>query len=407
MKKIIISLILISLFVTSEAKTRKTIYVVVDGIPADYIERVHPKTIFDIASKGNYARAFTGGEVGAYSQTPTISAIGYMNILTGTWLNKHNVNGNSNLKPNYNYWSIFRIAKEQKKDYKTALFSSWVDNRKVLIGTGKPETNNLKIDYVYDGYDLDSTRFAPKPHHLQIFDIDSVVAMKAADCVRSEAPDLSWVYLWYTDSGFHLFGDGSFMDKYVNKTDELIKPIWDAVRYREKNFDEEWMVIITTDHGRDESGPHHGGQAQRERSCWISTNIKGVNPHFQTSNLALTDINPSICEFMGFELPEKISFEQDGVPFVGKIDIDNLRTAPYANNVTLEWDSYSSREKAEIYVATTNNFREGGEDDWIKLAEVPAKSNRYMVDLNRIPSSKFYKFIVKTSNNSIGRWLKK
>ena len=167
------------------------------------------------------------------------------------------------------------------------------------------------------------------------------------------------------------------------------------------------MVIITTDHGRDESGHHHGGQAQRERSCWISTNIKGVNPHFQTSNLALTDINPSICEFMGFELPEKISFEQDGVPFVGKIDIDNLRTAPYDNNVTLEWDSYSSREKAEIYVATTNNFREGGEDDWIKLAEVPAKSNRYMVDLNRIPSSKFYKFIVKTSNNSIGRWLKK
>ena len=60
-----------------------------DGIPADYIERVHPKNIFDIASKGGYARAYTGGEVGAYSQTPTISAIGYMNILTGTWMNKH------------------------------------------------------------------------------------------------------------------------------------------------------------------------------------------------------------------------------------------------------------------------------------------------------------------------------
>ena len=85
-----------------------------------------------------------------------------MNILTGTWMNKHNVNGNSNLNPNYNYWSLFRIAKNQNKDFKTALFSSWTDNRTVLIGEGKPETDHLKIDYVCDGYELDKDRFPAK-----------------------------------------------------------------------------------------------------------------------------------------------------------------------------------------------------------------------------------------------------
>ena len=129
-----------------EAKTKKAVYIIIDGVPADQVERVQPPTIYEIASQGKYERAYTGGEVGGYSETPTISAIGYTNLLTATWYNKHNVGGNENLKPNYNYWTIFRIAKEQKKDYKTGLYSSWIDNRTVLIGEGKPETNGLKID---------------------------------------------------------------------------------------------------------------------------------------------------------------------------------------------------------------------------------------------------------------------
>lgn len=85
------------------AKSRKAVFVIVDGVPADQIERLHTPAVFDIASKGAYGRAYTGGEIGGYSQTPTISAIGYTNLLTSTWFNKHNVGGNSNLKPNYNY----------------------------------------------------------------------------------------------------------------------------------------------------------------------------------------------------------------------------------------------------------------------------------------------------------------
>ena len=143
------------------AKNRKAVFVIVDGVPADQIERLHTPAIFDIASKGAYGRAYTGGEIGGYSQTPTISAIGYTNLLTATWFNKHNVGGNSNLKPNYNYWTLFRIAKEQPQPCKTAIYSSWTDNRTVLLGEGKEETNRLKIDIVKDGYDLDTIRY----HH--------------------------------------------------------------------------------------------------------------------------------------------------------------------------------------------------------------------------------------------------
>lgn len=400
--------LLMSLFCAqANAKTKKTIYVVVDGVPADYIERLKPTTIFDIAAKGTYGRAFTGGEVGAYSQTPTISAIGYMNILTGTWMNKHNVNGNNNLKPNYNYHSLFRIAKEQQKDYKTAIFSSWIDNRTVLIGENKPETNHLKIDYVFDGYELDTIQFPKKDKHLEIFDVDVMVAKQAAECIRTNAPDFSWVYLWYTDSASHLDGNGSFFDKYVNETDKLVRLIWEAVKYREKNFDEEWLVIITSDHGRDESGHNHGRQSDRERSVWISTNVKNVNPYFTQPNLSLVDLLPTICSYMNFIIPEDVKFEQDGVSFIGDCDIYDLRTMPYDNEVTLSWKSFNKNAEAVVYAATTNLFKEGGKDEWVKVGSVKTGENQYKVDLSQLPASKFYKFAVVTQNNTLTRWLQK
>lgn len=390
-----------------QAKTRKVVYIIIDGVPADCVERLHPNAIFDIAAKGNYSRAYTGGEVGAYSQTPTVSAIGYTDILTGTWLNKHNVNGNSDLKPNYNYWTMFRIAKSQKKDFKTALFSSWTDNRTVLIGENKPETGNVKIDYVYDGYDLDKTKFPDKKDQVQIFEIDSVVSVNAAQCIREKAPDFSWTYLWFTDDAFHEYGNGKFSDKYILKTDELVSKIWDAVQYREKNFDEEWMIIVTTDHGRTESGYGHGGQSARERCVWMSTNIKNVNHQFGSGYLSHVDILPSICTYMNFDIPKDLAFEEDGISFIGKRDIYDLKTVPYDNLVTLSWKCENPNQPVHVYMSTTNYFKEGKPDKWIEVGSLFAKEKKYTVDLSKYEKSKIYKFVVVTPNNHLNRWIVK
>ena len=386
------------------AKTKKAVYIIIDGVPADQIERLHPSAIFDIASRGAYGRAYTGGEIGGYSQTATISAIGYTNLLTSTWFNKHNVGGNSNLKPNYNYWTIFRIAKEQPEDYKTAIYSSWTDNRTVLIGEGKKETNNLKIDYVKDGYDLDTVRFPKKEKDLHIFDIDEQISKDAAAGIRKDAPDLSWVYLWYTDDAGHIAGNSAFFDEYVRKADNQVARVWDAVKYREANFDEEWMIVVTTDHGRGENGHGHGGQFWRERTTWISTNVP-VNSHFSKGALAITDIAPSICRYIGFEIPQAVRWEQDGIPFIGKTDIYDLQTVPYDNTVELSWKSYTENVPVTVYAATDNKFKEGGKDEWIKLADLPGGVDTYTVDLQNLPASKFYKFVVQAPGNHLNRWL--
>ncbi|MDI9603842.1 MAG: hypothetical protein QM305_00715 [Bacteroidota bacterium] len=405
-KRFLLTILLIIGCLTVAAKTRKAVYIIIDGVPADQIERLKPEAIFDIASRGAYSRAYTGGEIGGYSQTATISAIGYTNLLTSTWFNKHNVGGNTNLKPNYNYWTLFRIAKEQQKEFKTALYSSWIDNRTVLIGEGKEETNFLKIDYVKDGYDLDTVNFPPKRNDLHIFDIDEHVSKEAAKSIRTDAPDLSWVYLWYTDDAGHSSGNGKFFDEYVLKADQQVGRIWEAVKYREANYDEEWMIIVTTDHGRGENGHGHGGQSVRERTIWISINVP-VNDYFKQCEPGIIDIAPSICRFMGFEIPRNILWEQDGIPFIGKVDIAHMKTMPYDNTVCLSWESFSDKQPVTVYAATTNKASEGDKDQWIKIATVNAGEKKYVVDLNRLPNSKFYKFVLETPNNHLNRWLQK
>lgn len=392
--------------ITGFSKTRKAVFIIIDGVPADMIERLNTPTINRIASQGAYARAYTGGEVGGYSQTPTISAIGYTNLLTATWLNKHNVGGNSNLKPNYNYWTIFRIAKEQKREYKTAIYSSWTDNRTVLLGEGKKETGHLKIDYVCDGFDLDTLRFPQKDKELHIFDIDEHVSKQAAQGIRNDAPNLSWVYLWYTDDAGHIEGNGSFFDEYTQKADLQIERIWQAVQYREKYFDEEWMVVVTTDHGRTESGYGHGGQSERERTTWIATNQQ-VNEHFRKGVLSITDITPSICRFMDFEVPRDVLWEQDGIPFIGPIDISQMKTLPHDNDIILSWKCLNAKAQVNIYIATDNQYKNGGKDNWIKIATVPAKQEQYNIKHQQIPPSKFYKIVIQTENNHLNRWIYK
>ena len=408
MTKLFLSLLLGILCIASgeaksKTKTRKAVFIVLDGIPADMIERIKPPAIYQIASRGAYGRAYTGGEVGGYSQTPTISAIGYTNLLTATWMNKHNVNGNSNLSPNYNYWTIFRIAKEQPHTVRTALYSSWTDNRTVLLGENLPETNYLQIDYVKDGYDLDTNRYPQQEKDLHIFDIDERVSVEAADGIRKQAPDLTWVYLWYTDDAAHIEGNGDYFDAYTKKADQQVARIWDAVKYREANHNEEWMVVVTTDHGRDDTGYGHGGQSERERTTWISTNQK-VNHYFKTPYLSITDITPSICRFLNFQVPQQVQWEQDGQSFIGDADICNLNVVEKDGKFKLTWNSYAGG-LVTIYVATSNAFSRGGSDGYRRLDKIMAGTGEFEVDIKSLPRSKIYKFVVTTPYTQLNKWI--
>ena len=291
----------------------KTLFVVVDGIPADVIERVSTPGIDAVAAKGSYQRAYVGGEIGMPTESPTVSAVGYMSLLTGTWSNKHNVRANYGIEPNYAFWDIFRVAKYQARAITTGLFSTWTDNRTILMGDGLEAAGGYKFDFVADGYENDPA-FAPALEDVErIQAVDLHVTTLAAKTLLESAPDLSWVYLQHTDDIGHRDGDSPSMDFAVRWVDARVSELWGAVQARSQQFSgEDWLVIVTTDHGRTSSnGKGHGGQSDRERTIWIANNSpRMVSPAERSA--AIVDIYPTIIEHMRFDMPEEVAAQLDG-----------------------------------------------------------------------------------------------
>ena len=395
--------ILIVWSTSAVAQQKKLVFIILDGIPAQDLERVHTPNLDQIASKGGYARAFTGGQNEGYSESPTISAVGYNSILTGTWANKHQVLGNGIEAPNYQYWTIFRYLREARPDAKLAIFSTWQDNRTKLLGENLPQTNFLQLNHFLDGLELDTLGY---PHDTQsdyIHQIDQRVAEEAATYLRTQGPDLTWVYLQYPDDMGHKFGRGPAMDAAIQKADAQVGLIWQAIQQRQQKG-EDWQLWITTDHGRKEpEAKGHGGQSEAEREVWIASNASGLNAHFFSGKASLVDLLPSFFRFFNLVVPEHQERELDGVPLTGPLSLSNLTLIGKGKNQLLNWTPGVQSETLSVYWSPTDHFGEGGQDEYFFLGEVPSDAKQYALP-PEFGKKAFFKVLVVGKYNLANTW---
>ena len=385
------------------AQQKKVVFIILDGIPAQDLERVETPNLDQISSQGGYARAYTGGLKGGYSESPTISAVGYNSILTGTWANKHQVWGNGIKSPNYQYWTIFRYLREARPDAKLAIFSTWQDNRTKLLGENLPQTGHLMLDRAVDGLELDTSGY---PHDNQsdyIHQIDQKVAQEAAAYLSAYGPDLTWVYLQYPDDMGHKFGRSEKLDVAIRKADAQVGLIWQAIQQRQQKG-EDWQLWVTTDHGRKEpEGKGHGGQSDAEREVWIASNASGLNAHFSSGKAAHVDLLPTFFRFYNLELSELREQELDGYPLTGPLSFTELSLEGSEHNQKLTWKAHPAQDLLKVYWSPTDHFADGGQDEYFYLGEVPSDAKQYALppDLGK---KDFFKVLVVGKYNSANTW---
>lgn len=390
----------------TSGRAPKVVFIIADGIPADVLEAAPAPHIKQLIASGTYLRAHVGGDLGTYTQTPTISAPGYNDLLTGTWGYKHNVWDNAIKAPNYHYPTIFRLLKEARPTSKIAIFSTWLDNRTKLVGESRPAAGSLHFDYHADGYELDTVAYPHDKGSLYTHAIDVKVVAEAARCLRENGPDLSWVYLEHTDDMGHRHGDSPELRTAVGYLDTQISQLQRALAYRRQHFAEDWLLVLTTDHGRDaNTGRNHGGQSARERATWLVISEKNVNVYARRAPVAIVDILPTIARFMQLPLPPATRRELDGVPLIGPVSLATPQVMAGPDSLRISWIALGGQaEKVKVWATTTNHVKTGGSDDYVLLGTVPLARQRLALSRAAYPAP-FYKIMLEGAHNTLNTWL--
>lgn len=250
MKKIyyLLSFLLFSTSVFAQLET-KVLFIGIDGVRADGLQTANTPHIDSLMAEGTYT--FT-----SWHLRTTVSGPSWSAMLTGVWENKHGVTSNNYTNPNWNNYPYFVTrAKEYRPDIKAVQVTSW----------------SPMSDQVYnDGWD----------QKIVLGEDDDCVA--AAVSVLANDPDLDvlFIHIDDVDASGHANGFNPQYNTYINAieyADVNVGQVMAALKSRPQFNNENWIVMLTTDHGGIGNG--HGGITKEEREIWwVGWSNKGAFP---------------------------------------------------------------------------------------------------------------------------------
>jgi predicted AlkP superfamily pyrophosphatase or phosphodiesterase len=232
----------------AEPATKKILYIGIDGTRFDAIERAGTPNLDALVANGCHSPTclILGPR---YRKNDTISGPGWSSILTGVWADKHGVHDNSfNGRKYGEFPHFFARLKEARPDAKTASFVTWKPIAEFITSAADvneqfEEKPKGTVDD-YNRYDTQATDAAVK--HLTETDADAI-----------------FLYVGQVDVAGHTHGFHPSVSQYIEaieRADKLVGRVLAAVKGRKSFAREDWLVIVTSDHGG--KGTGHGGGHQ-------------------------------------------------------------------------------------------------------------------------------------------------
>lgn len=246
-------------------KTEKKVLVLgYDGGRADALALLDGETndsaiSYLLASGGNAQIAYCGGvNYPTINKQDTSTAPGWCSILTGEWADVTGVTGNGVVKSNDHLSLLTTLVEDEKAD-SSAFYVSWnghfsADDSTYVLEKQYTEEKGLPV--VFSDADDDDGTFA-----------NTLADVQQADC-----SDFIFTIFEYPDHIGHDTGfciDNPDYAAAFKECDAQCKRIIDAVEARETYESEDWLIILTSDHGGYNTG--HGALTIQERMTFVVT----------------------------------------------------------------------------------------------------------------------------------------
>lgn len=248
-----------------EGKTeKKAIIIGYDGCRADVVTLANGK-YSGIAKLLNNGGSINLGYCGGVNfpdgenTQDTSTAPGWCAVLTGVWADKNGVYGNGQPK-NMEYKTLMTTLVEDGTIDSASFLTKWnghfsKDNSTYLPEKQYCEENNLNVSF---------TKCAG--HEATVF--EAMNQLSEENC-----PDFTIAIYEGTDGAGHSFGFSFNNPAYkagFESCEKYATATINTIEERETYETEDWLIIITSDHGG--IGTDHGGASLQERMVFIVTN---------------------------------------------------------------------------------------------------------------------------------------
>jgi predicted AlkP superfamily pyrophosphatase or phosphodiesterase len=260
---------------------KKVLIIGIDGVRPDALLKADTKNIDQLRQNGAYSFQAKTDEIS--SSGPSWTA-----MLTGVWHDKHNVVSNGYEDPNLeDYPHFFRRVKEAKPAMNTFSIVNWGPIHNILQEGDADHANSPTTD--------------------------GKVAAKAARTLKSEDIDVMFVQLDHVDHAGHSHDFSPGSEKYlhaIEKADRQVGKIVTALEKRKNLAHENWLIIVSTDHGGSEFG--HGKNIPEHRTIFFITSGKDASRGEIRGDVNVVDVAATALVHLGIDIKDKWQLDGRG-----------------------------------------------------------------------------------------------
>jgi len=293
LQRILLSLafaLLASLLAADDAapRARKVLYIGIDGCRFDAIQKADTPNLDALMKSGIHSgRCLILGE--RYKKNDTVSGPGWSTIYTGVWADKHGVHDNDFKGSNYGeYPHFFHRVKEAMPKARCVSFATWKPIKDRIVTDADVNEAWEDIFRTWPRYDASCTAAVVK----ELTDNDPTVVV---------------FYLGNVDETGHKKGFHPSVPEYVAAVEQADRQVGEAlaaVKGRKTYEQEDWLVVVTSDHGG-EGTRHHAGHDVPEilNSFLIVSGDAAQRGEFK-EQVYLVDAVTTILNFLGIKIDE-------------------------------------------------------------------------------------------------------